>query len=420
MNLTIRPGARSGRVKIPSSKSQAHRLLICAALGERETLIECDGLSADIQATADCLNALGAEILPIWDDSALLVRPIFKAAQGLCHLPCGESGSTLRFLLPVCGALGVQAVFHMEGRLPQRPLAPLDDQLRAHGMELRQEGELLYCSGRLEAGDYELPGNVSSQYISGLLMALPLVPGGSRLTVTGPIESAAYITMTEDALRLLKIAFTREGSCYSIPGSQSSRMPELLRVEGDFSNAAFFLCMGALSPEGIEVTGLDPASHQGDRAIVDILRSFGAELREIQGGYFVRRARLHGLTIDAKPIPDLIPVLSVLAALVQGETRIVNAGRLRLKESDRLSSTAALIRSLGGEAEELEEGLVIHGKARLAGGKVDSFGDHRIAMAAATAACGCSAPVELSGAQAVNKSYPRFWEDFDALAGGKT
>ena len=251
-------------------------------------------------------------------------------------------------------------------------------------------------------------------------MALPLVPGGSRLTVTGPIESAAYITMTEDALRLSKIAFTRESSCYSIPGSQSSRMPELLRVEGDFSNAAFFLCMGALSPEGIEVTGLDPASHQGDRAIVDILRSFGAELREIQGGYFVRRARLHGLTIDAKPIPDLIPVLSVLAALVQGETRIVNAGRLRLKESDRLSSTAALIRSLGGEAEELEEGLVIHGKARLAGGKVDSFGDHRIAMAAATAACGCSAPVELSGAQAVNKSYPRFWEDFDALAGGKT
>ncbi len=418
MNVSIKPGERHGRVKIPASKSQAHRLLICAALGETETLIECDGLSADIRSTAQCLNALGAEIVPIWDDLALLVRPIGKAPQGLCHLPCGESGSTLRFLLPVCGALGADAVFHMEGRLPQRPLSPLDAQLRKHGMELRREGELLHCSGKLEAGDYELPGNVSSQYISGLLLALPLVEGDSSLKVTGSIESAAYITMTEDALRLSSLAFTKENSSYSIPGSQRSRLPRTLQVEGDFSNAAFFLCMGALSPEGIEVTGLDPASHQGDRAVVDILRSFGAEIEELKGGYFVRRSRLRGLTIDAKPIPDLIPVLSVVAALAEGETRIVNAGRLRLKESDRLSSTAALIRTLGGEAEELEEGLVIRGMARLSGGSVDSWGDHRIAMAAATAACGCTGTVELSGAQAVNKSYPRFWDDFNDLQEG--
>ena len=418
MNISIAPGERSGRVKIPASKSQAHRLLICAALGERETLIECDGLSADIRATAACLNALGADIRPTEGESALKVRPIVKVPEGLCRLPCGESGSTLRFLLPVCGALGTEAVFHMEGRLPQRPLAPLDSQLKAHGMELRQEGELLYCAGKLESGNYELPGNVSSQYISGLLLALPLVPGDSRLSVTGSIESAAYITMTEDALKLSGIAFTKEQNTYSIPGSRRCRLPEHLRVEGDFSNAAFFLSMGALSPEGIEVTGLNPASHQGDKAGVDILRAFGAEIRETENGYFVRRCRLRGLTIDAKPIPDLIPVLSVVASLAEGETRIVNAGRLRLKESDRLSSTAALIRSLGGEAEELEDGLVIRGKAQLTGGSVDSWGDHRIAMAAATAACGCTGPVELSGAQAVNKSYPRFWEDFNALTGG--
>ena len=419
MNISIAPGERSGRVKIPASKSQAHRLLICAALGEKETLIECDGLSADIRSTAACLNALGADIRPNADESALWVSPIVKVPRDLCHLPCGESGSTLRFLLPVCGALGADAVFHMEGRLPQRPLAPLDAQLTAHGMELRQEGDLLFCSGKLEAGDYELPGNVSSQYISGLLMALPLLSRDSRLAVTGSIESAAYITMTEDALGLSNIAFIKENNSYSIPGSQRCRLPEQLRVEGDFSNAAFFLSMGALSPEGIEVTGLNPASHQGDKAGVDILRSFGAEIRETEGGYFVRRSRLHGLTIDAKPIPDLIPVLSVVAAMAQGETRIINAGRLRLKESDRLSSTAALIRALGGDVEELEDGLVIRGKARLSGGSVDSWGDHRIAMAAATAACGCTGPVELSGAQAVNKSYPRFWEDFEKLTGGR-
>lgn len=419
MNISINPGERSGRVKIPASKSQAHRLLICAALGETETLIECDGLSADIRATAACLNALGADIRPTAEESALKVRPIVKVPENLRHLPCGESGSTLRFLLPVCGALGAEAVFHMEGRLPQRPLAPLDSQLKAHGMELRQEGGLLYCSGGLKSGDFELPGNVSSQYISGLLMALPRLSGDSRLAVTGSIESAAYITMTEDAMSLSGIAFTKENNNYSIPGSQCCRLPEQLRVEGDFSNAAFFLSMGALSPEGIEVTGLNPASHQGDKTGVDILRSFGAEIRETEGGYFVRRSRLQGLTIDAKPIPDLIPVLSVVAALSEGETRIINAGRLRLKESDRLSSTAALIRSLGGEAEELEDGLVIRGKPRLSGGSVDSWGDHRIAMAAATAACGCTAPVELSGAQAVNKSYPRFWEDFERLTGGR-
>lgn len=418
MNIVLHPGPRSGLVKIPASKSQAHRLLICAALGEDEALIKCDGLSADIRATVHCLNALGADIRPTADEGALSVGPISKIPEELCHLYCGESGSTLRFLLPVCGALGVRAVFHMEGRLPQRPLAPLDAQLAEHGMELHQDGQLLYCSGQLSSGAYELPGNVSSQYISGLLMALPLLSGESSLRVTGSIESAAYITMTEDALALSNINFKKEGNNYLIPGSQRGKLPFQLQVEGDFSNAAFFLSMGALSPEGIEVRGLNPASHQGDRAVVDILRSFGAEIEPLEDGYFVKRSGLQGLTIDAKPIPDLIPVLSVVAALAHGETRIVNAGRLRLKESDRLATTAALIRSIGGTVEELEDGLLIQGAETLRGGIVDSFGDHRIAMAAATAACGCTAPVELGGAKAVNKSYPRFWEDFNSLTGG--
>lgn len=417
MNITIKPGQRSGRVKIPASKSQAHRLLICAALGERETWIQCDGLSADITATMACLNALGADICQA-EDGLLRVRPIGKVPAGQCHLHCGESGSTLRFLLPVCGALGAEAVFHMEGRLPQRPLAPLDRELTAHGMTLRQEGELLYCSGQLGSGDYELPGNVSSQYISGLLLALPLMEGLSRLTVTGSVESAAYITMTEDALALAGIALGKNGWHYHIPGFQRGKLPEALQVEGDFSNAAFFLCMGALSEEGLAIEGLNPASHQGDRVVLDILRAFGAEIQQRDGSFAVRKGQLHGLSIDAKPIPDLIPVLSVVAALAQGETRIINAGRLRLKESDRLRSTSALLAALGADIQELEEGLVIHGKAQLSGGSVDSCGDHRIAMAAATAACGCTGEILLSGSQAVGKSYPRFWEDFGSLTGG--
>ena len=417
MNITIKPGQRSGRVKIPASKSQAHRLLICAALGQGETVIACDGLSADITATMACLNALGADIRQT-EDGRLRVRPIEEVPTGLCHLYCGESGSTLRFLLPVCGALGADAVFHMEGRLPQRPLAPLDAELTSHGMVLRQEGELLYCSGQLQSGDYELPGNVSSQYISGLLLALPLMEGDSRLTVTGSIESEAYITMTEDALALSGIALEKAGWYYHIPGSQRGKLPEALQVEGDFSNAAFFLCMGALSDKGLIIDGLNPASHQGDRAVLDILRAFGAQVEEREGSFAVCKGQLNGITIDAKPIPDLIPVLSVVAALAQGETRIINAGRLRLKESDRLRSTTALLTALGADIQELEEGLVIHGKESLSGGSVDSCGDHRIAMAAATAACGCTGEILLSGSQAVSKSYPRFWEDFGSLTGG--
>ena len=197
MNQTLLPGPRSGAVDIPASKSQAHRLLICAALGQTPVTIRCLGISKDIAATIGCLNALGAEIAVSGD--LITVQPIEAVPEGLCHLPCGESGSTLRFLLPVAGALGASVVFHMEGRLPQRPLHPLDAVLTAHGMTIRQENGLLYSSGQLCPGEFSLPGNVSSQYISGLLMALPLLDSGSALTVTGELESAAYVTMTEGA-----------------------------------------------------------------------------------------------------------------------------------------------------------------------------------------------------------------------------
>ena len=413
MERVLLPGERCGCVRVPASKSQAHRLLICAALGEKECVIVCDGVSADIEATAACLRALGAGVAVEGD--RISVTPIQKVPEGLCELPCGESGSTLRFLLPLVGALGAQAVFLMEGRLPQRPLAPLDGELCAHGMTLRREGARLFCSGRLSAGAYTLPGNVSSQYISGLLMALPRLSGDSTLDVSGRLESAAYVTMTEDALRLSGVIWEKSDNSWRIPGGQRAILPTTLRVEGDWSNAAFFLAAGALSGGGMKVTGLLPASSQGDRAVLGILKDFGAQSLWDGDSVLIRRGALRAVEIDAAPIPDLIPVLSVVAAAAEGETRVVNAARLRLKESDRLRSTSAMLRALGAEVTELEDGLVIRGGRPLHGGVVDSCGDHRIAMSAAAAACLCTGPVTVLGSECVKKSYPRFWEDWEAL-----
>jgi len=414
MIVNITPGPRTGCVRIPASKSQAHRLLICAALGQEDCVIRCDGISKDIAATIACLNALGAEICES-ESGVLSIRPIREIPAGLCALPCGESGSTLRFLLPVVGALGAEAVFLREGRLPQRPLAPLDAELSAHGMTLRSEGERLYCMGQLRPGDWSLPGNVSSQYISGLLMALPLITGGSSLTIEGKLESAAYVTMTEDALRLAGIRIEKDGQRYAIPGGQRGSISGEIEVEGDWSNGAFFLAIGALSQNGMKIMGLSESSSQGDRAAWEILQRFGAEGCVTGEGHLIRRGKLIAQTIDAAPIPDLIPVLSVVASLAEGETRIVNAGRLRLKESDRLMSTTRMLQALGADITELEDGLVIRGRAQLDGGTVDAMGDHRIAMSAAVAACACTGPVTVLGAQCVEKSYPRFWQDFNKL-----
>ena len=400
MNQTLLPGPRSGAVDIPASKSQAHRLLICAALGQAPVTLRCRGISRDIAATIDCLNALGAGIHA--EGEVLTVQPITNTPNGVCHLFCGESGSTLRFLLPVVGLLGAEAVFHMEGRLPQRPLYPLDEVLTAHGMTVRQEGSLLFCGGKLRPGAFSLPGDVSSQYISSLLMALPLLDEASSLTVTGQMESAAYIAMTESVLNRGGIALRRSGSVWHIPGG----------------NAAFFLCMGALSPAGISVRGLDLASPQGDRAVLDILTAMGAEVSVSEKAVTVRRGALRGVAIDAGPIPDLIPVLCVTAAGAAGDTQIFNARRLRLKESDRLRTTAALLTALGGHVDEQPSGLLVHGTGHLTGGTADACGDHRIAMSAAAAACLCTEPVTVSGSECVAKSYPDFWNDFSALNGG--
>ena len=311
MTRTMSPGPCTGAVQIPASKSQAHRMLICAALSEAPSRLVLDGFSADIEATVQCLEALGAQLTQ--ETAGLLITPIGSRPAN-AKLDVGESGSTLRFLLPVLGALGVQAEIQMHGRLPERPLSPLWEVLEAHGMQLQQDGAVLHTAGQLCTGDYSLPGNVSSQFISGLLFALPLLSGNSTLTVTGALQSARYVAMTEQALAEAGILIKKDGPVWQIGGEQRYAAPSVQTVEGDWSNAAFFLCMGALSETGVTVTGLNPESLQADRAITGLLTRFGAELTISGQAVTVRRGALHGITLDAGPIPDLIPVVSCLAA----------------------------------------------------------------------------------------------------------
>lgn len=401
MTRIIEPGARRGEVCAPASKSQAHRYLICAALTEHTVRVENAGSSQDIRATLACLSAL------------------LNTDGGTRRLDCGESGTTLRFLLPLAGALDASAEFMLRGRLPERPIEPLARELCAHGMRIERQGNILRCSGKLRPGAFTLPGVVSSQFISGLLMALPMLPGDSTLNITGQLQSAPYVAMTLEALRLSGIGIIENDGGYYITGGQSYDAPEVMTVEGDWSNTAPFLCMGALSHSGVAVTGLNPESVQGDRAIVRTLRELGAAVEVHDGSVSVRHGALRGITIDAAMIPDIIPALAALAAAADGETKIINAGRLRLKESDRLSGTARLLRALGADARIDGDSLIIRGRPELAGGTAETDSDHRMAMAAAVAACACRGAVTVSDPGCVSKSYPGFWDDLSSLEADK-
>ena len=417
MSKTVTPGSRSGAVSAPSSKSQAHRILICAALAESRSVITCPGISKDIEATMNCLNGMGAQIYA--DGDVINVQSIDRASlsvsSGERMLACSESGSTLRFLLPIVGALGIDAAFAMEGRLPERPMREYEDVLRSHGMNITREGSLLHASGQLKAGTFSLPGNISSQYFSGLLFALPLVAGDSRIVIEGNLESRDYVIMTENALRQSGIVWKDLPDGYEICGNQTYSSEPQIRVEGDYSSASFFLCAGALSANGITVRNLSEASGQGDRRIVDVLKKFGARLERKGDEIFARRDSLNAITIDGSMIPDLIPVLSVVAAAARGTTHIIHAQRLRMKESDRIKSTVEMLKAIGASVAETEDGMVIEGQEYLTGGTVDSYMDHRIAMAAAVAAGICRNPVTVINAQCVSKSYPAFWDDLESM-----
>lgn len=381
MDIVITPGRLAGTVTAIPSKSQAHRLLICAALADNQTTLICPDTNRDIEATADCLRALGADIRRT--ETGYIITPI-KTVPETAVLNCCESGSTLRFLLPIVGALGVDAVFQMEGRLPQRPLSPLWEEMERMGCTLtRPTGTTIRCTGKLRPGEYGIDGGVSSQFITGLSFALSLIPGATKLTVTGKLESKPYVDMTLRAMELF------QAPEYHSPGT--------ITVEGDWSNGAFFLAAAALG-SAVITESLSADSPQGDRAIFDLLPA----LEE-------------NITISAADIPDLVPILSVVAACKKG-TVFTDIRRLRLKESDRVASVIAMLEALGGQAKATEDTLTVYG-TRLTGGTVNSVNDHRIAMSAAIAATVCANPVTILGADCVKKSYPRFWEEYSRLGG---
>ncbi len=410
MNITLLPSSPCGKINAISSKSAAHRLLICSAFADKPTLIRCDAVNKDITATVDCLCALGAKIK--YDAPYFTVTPISTPADG-ASLMCGESGSTLRFLLPIIPALGIDARFFMEGRLPIRPLSPLYEELVRHGATLSPQGlSPLFSGGKLVKGDYRLRGDVSSQFISGLLFALAVSGLGGNITVEGKTESLPYISMTLNALSLFGVEVQRTNVGYTVPENSILHSPESLYVEGDWSNAAFMLCMGALGKSTVCVSGLSPDSPQGDSKIVEILRSFGAEITEHLGEYTVKGGNtLRGIELDASQIPDLVPAVATLASCAEGTTRIYGASRLRLKESDRIASVCAMLSSLGANITPTQDGMIINGVPSLHGAAVCSANDHRIAMSAAIAAVAASGEVSVKGAECVSKSYPAFWED---------
>lgn len=382
MDITISPRPLKGEITIIPSKSQAHRLLICAAFADNPTELLCPDTNRDIEATADCLRALGCTVTRT--NSGYTVLPI-QALPETAVLNCWESGSTLRFMLPIVGALGVDATFQMAGRLPQRPLSPLWEEMERMGCSLsRPTADTIRCQGQLGPGTYTIDGGISSQYITGLLFALSLLPGESQLEITGTLQSKPYVDMTKNAMAL-----------FSAPHYHS---PGTVAVEGDWSGGAFFVTAAAMGSE-LNVFGLDNASAQGDRAVTEILPQL---------------SRGHA-TISAADIPDLVPILAVFAACNHGAV-FTDIQRLRLKESDRVASTIAMLEALGGSAEATDSTLTVSGTG-LRGGIVDAVNDHRIAMSAAIASTCCTEPVTILDAQCVQKSYPKFWEEFTRLGG---
>jgi 3-phosphoshikimate 1-carboxyvinyltransferase len=406
MNIRITPGPLAGTVTPPPSKSQAHRLLIAAALSGGFSVLKGLAQSQDIQATAGCLRAMGA-YLEEPENGDIRVHGLGNSIPQhrepwLVKFDCGESGSTLRFLIPVALAVQGGGIFIGRGRLMERPQRPYFNIFDEKGIFYEQKDGALTVRGELTPGEYRLPGNVSSQFVTGLLYALPLLDGDSRIVLTSPLESRGYVDMTLDALGRFGVRAEAREDGWLVPGGQKYR-PCSMTVEADWSQAAFWYGAIALG-SSLELEGLNAFSIQGDMKIVPC---------------FLKLQGRGELELDVSDCPDLAPPLAAMAALRAGEiTRLTNAARLRMKESDRLSSVTRALNALGADVEEGPDFLTITGRDSLAGGAaVDCCSDHRVAMMAAVAATRCKAPVTLLGAECVQKSYPNFWEEYKRLGG---
>ena len=414
--VIITPSIIKGSAAAPPSKSHTHRLLVAAALSDAPCRIENAGDSADIEATAACLRELGAGVDR--DGGDLVVTPMDLSACSSPVLDCGESGTTLRFMAPLAAALCDTVMLRGSGRLNERPMGELLMAMAGHRTAASSAHTPLSLQGRLQPGLYELPGNVSSQYISGLLFALPLLEGESEIRLTTALSSTGYVAMTLDVLKQSRIIIEKMNGGYRIPGGQHYHAPALTRAEGDWSGAAFWLAAGAIGGP-VTVTGLEPASLQKDRIMAELLRRFGADVRMTSEAVTVSRGSLRGITLDLDEIPDLAPPLAAVAACAEGETVLRNCGRLRLKESDRLEAIRTVLAGFGIRTEvageNADELYIFCGTP--VGCEAESFQDHRVVMMAAVLASVAGGQTVISDPECVAKSYPGFFKDYRTLGG---
>ncbi len=394
MDVKIYPSCLKGGVEVISSKSVAHRLLICSMLADGPTKIKLNALSDDITATAEVIKALGLSVERT--DDGFIVTP--SSFNEKVEINCKESGSTLRFILPVLSALNISATVKGEGRLPDRPLKDLTNILK--GVTVVGERLPVKLSGKLLGGEFRLRGDISSQYVSGLMFALPLLLTDSKIIIDGEMESKPYLNLTVDALKQFNVSIEETDYGYFIKGGQKYLSPKTVAVEGDWSNASYFFLANSIGHD-LSVLGLNEDSLQGDKVIKELLA-------KIKNG---------GAVISVKNCPDLVPSLAVASCFVKGRTTITDAKRLRLKESDRLKAVTNCLTALGGKVQELEDGLIIDGAGLLKGGEIESFNDHRIVMSMAIASTLCEGATVIKNAQAVNKSYPQFFEILRRLGG---
>ena len=434
--VTIIPKKLSGSLKIPPSKSMAHRAVICAGLSKGTSVIENIEYSDDIIATINAMKALGVDIIEEKDRLIISGPNIFNSNKRV--IDCNESGSTLRFLMPIALVKDGESRFLGKGNLGKRPLKTYYDIFNKQGIDYSYEEGILntFVKGELKADEFRVEGNISSQFISGLLFALPLLEGDSKIVITTNLESKGYIDLTLSMLSKFGIEVENlDYKEFRIKGNQSYKAFNY-RVEGDYSQGAFFFVAGALGND-VVCYDLDEESKQGDKEVLDILKNMGStlikevkvdkkekdnknlidkkELMKMALGF--ASENLKATIIDASQCPDIIPVMAVVASLAKGETRVINGERLRIKECDRLNAISTELKTLGANIEETEDGLIINGVESLKGGKVSSHDDHRIAMSLAIASTVCTEKVIIDNGDCVKKSYPNFWEDFKSLGG---
>lgn len=413
-DVKFSPFVPNGTVNVPPSKSDVHRAIICAAMANGVSRISPVALSNDIKATIGCIKALGADA--VLENNVLTVDGTNMYKNKTALLDCGESGSTLRFFIPIAAVGNINATFVGKGKLPQRPIGIFTEALPKAGTVCKTEGGLpLEIKGQLKSGIFKIPGNVSSQFITGLLLALPILEGDSEIVLTSPLESVGYIAMTIRTMKQFGVNIQATEKGWHIKGGQSYKTCDYT-TDGDWSQAAFFMVLGAVSGK-VTVKGVAKDSTQGDKKCAEILARFGAKVTQLDNEVTVEKGELKAITIDASQIPDLVPVLSVCAAFAEGTTKIINAERLRIKECDRLKATAELLNNLGGKVKELSDGLEITGVSSLKGGNVNGYNDHRIVMSAAVCAARSDEDITSTFAMSINKSYPDFYIDYNSIGG---